>query len=314
VIDIYVLIALIVILGVVLIALALFTLQRLKARRTKLLNDLASSPRHAGDRAFNRIEMARREAALLGRQGTDTSRARELIAQAQSAFDLGQFPRAYEAAQSAHESLVHARQSGPLAGSAPPTSSPRPAPASPLGSPAGNPPTSPRAEESATPPLIRPRLAPNRAESQFQLHLLDSDLDSARTSKGASPSVIATASALRSQAQAAFDRTQYTEALKMALRGRRELGGKVETLAVTGGGSGAVASQNASDPLGSDPELAAERAASSSRCAQCGYPTRADDTFCRGCGRPLTPTACPSCGAARSATDTFCGKCGQRFS
>jgi hypothetical protein len=303
VIDSYVLIALIVVLGVVLIGLALLTLRRLRARRQKLLNDLAVSPRHAGDRAFNRIDMARRETAILDRQGVDTAKARDLIAQAQSAFDQGQFPRAYESAQSAHEALVHAQQTRPLSGAASP-----PALAS-----ARPPPTSASGGSVVATASLPPKLAPNRAESQFQLHLLDSDLDSARGSKG-SPSALTTASALRSQAQAAFDREQYTDALRLALRGRRELGGKVETLAVGGGGSATAPAPGGTGGDGDDPTVAAERVASGTRCAQCGYPLRADDGFCRGCGRPLTPALCPKCGAPRTPADTFCGKCGERFS
>jgi hypothetical protein len=304
VIDVYVLIAVIVILAVVGAALGLFAIKRLRTRKAQLLNEIATNPRHAGDRAFNRIDMARRELTILGRQGAETSHARDLIAQAQAAFDQRQFPRAYELAQSAHESLVHSRQTGTLpsggAGARAPVASPS----------AAAPGAAPRPGSIEALP-VPPRLAPNRAESQFQIRLLDSDLGSARSARS-SPSMVATASALRSQAQAAFDREQYTDALKFALRGRRELGGKVESLAPTAG-SGAPGDPP-SNGTPADPSAAAERAASGTRCPQCGYPTGADDGFCRGCGRPLVPTACPKCGAPRSATDTFCGKCGRPFS
>jgi hypothetical protein len=316
VIDVYVLIAVVVVLCVIGAGLGLLAIKRLRAHKAKLLNDLATSPRQAADRAFNRLEMARREVTILGRQGTDTSRARDDIAQAQAAFDNRQFTRAYELAQSAHESLVHARQTGALPGAraGPVTSAVAASPrASGPGSAAAPLETSDPevGSSSAMPPVASsPRLAPNRAESQFQIHLLDADLASARSSRS-SPSMVETASALRSQAQAAFDREEYTDALKFALRARRELGGKVETLsaapvaATAGGGT---------ELSGADPSAAAERAASGARCPQCGYPTRADDGFCRGCGRPLVPAACPKCGAPRTAADTFCGKCGQRFS
>jgi hypothetical protein len=309
VIDIWELIAVIVVLGIVGAALGLLAIQRIRARRNQLLKDLAVSPRHAGDRAFNRLEMARREVAILGRQGTDTSRARDQIAQAQAAFDNGQYPRSYELAQAAHESLVHARQTGALAASGPALFAPAGTTASrPTGTGAPpDPAASPSSVSTDVPaPAAVPRLAPNRAESHFQIHLLDSDLETARASLGF-PTAVATASALRSQAQAAFDREQYTDALRLALRGRRELGGKVETLAA--GPASVVASG-----LAADPSAAAEKAASGSRCSQCGYPTRSDDEFCRGCGRPLAPTVCPKCGAPRTEADTFCGKCGQRFS
>jgi Double zinc ribbon len=316
VIDTYVLVALIVVLGILGAGLGLFAIKRLRTRKAQLLHELAANPRHAGDRAFNRLEMARRELAILSRQGADTSRARELIAQAQAAFDLRQFPKAYELAQSAHEALVHARQTGTLpnggAAPRPPTASPTPAARGtpgPVGSTDAGAPLSPAAPV-ATVAGAPPRLAPNRAESQFQIRLLDADLAAARSSQG-SPSMVATATALRSQAQGAFDREQYTDALRFALRGRRELGGKVEALAMT---PGATAADVPTGAVPTDPSTTAERAASGSRCPQCSYPTRADDAFCRGCGRPLVPTACAKCGASRSPTDTFCGKCGQPFS
>jgi Double zinc ribbon len=313
VIDIWVLIAIIVVLGAMGAGLGLLAIKRIRARRNQLLKDLAVSPRHAGDRAFNRLEMARREVAILGRQGTDTSRARDQIAQSQAAFDNGQFERSYELAQSAHETLVHARQTGALPGGGTALLAPAgPSASRPTASttPPSSPDTAASPSAASSAPAASPRLAPNRAESRFQINLLDSDLDSARSSR-ASPSTVATASALRSQAQAAFDREQYTDALRFALRGRRELGGKVETLAASPGSAAAV--DGLAGPA-ADPSAAAERAAGGARCSQCGYPTRGDDGFCRGCGRPLVPTECPNCGAPRTATDTFCGKCGQRFS
>ncbi len=317
-IGVYVLIAVIVVLGVAVAGVLLLTLRRLKERRAKLLSELSTSPRLVPDRAFNRLEMARREAGILGRQGVDTSRARTLIAQSQAAFDQGQFTRSYELAQSAHEELVHARQTGtPLSGR-PATPAPASSPASPVGGafppPAAPSPSAPPISSGAGadlgPPAPAPRLATNRAESQFQLRLLDSDLDAARANRGSAPA-IATATALRSQAQQAFDKTQYTEALRFALRGRRELGGKVETLAA---GPASVPVPVGPNGDAGDAEAVAERAASGSRCPQCGYPTRANDVFCRGCGRPFTPSACPNCGTPRAPTDTFCGKCGTRFS
>jgi Double zinc ribbon len=315
VIDPYVLVAVAVILGVVVVAILLFSLQRLKARRTRLLQDLASTPRLASDRAFNRLEMARREAAILGRQGTDTGHARELIAQSQAAFDQAQYSRSYELAQSAHEAMVHARQTGALP-SSPSPAGPAAAPPSRTSSAAPRSgPSGPSAVASTggtgTGPVSK--LAPNRAESQFQIHLLDSELDATRSSRG-SPSAIATAGAFRSQAQAAFDREQYTDALRFALKGRRELGGKLETLAPVAGGTPSAGPTGESDANGNDPAAAAERAAGGSRCAQCGYPARTDDSFCRGCGLPRTPTTCAKCGAARTPDDTFCGRCGARFS
>jgi Double zinc ribbon len=316
--EVYVLLAVVVILVVIVAAILLLVLGRLKRRRAQLLSELSGPPRLVSDRAFNRLEMARREAAILGRQGADTSRARELIAQSQAALDQRQFARSYELAQSAHEALVHVRTTGTLPSSgtvtpavAPPASSrvavPRPVAAP---SAAAAPSTPVGGGLDAAAPV--PRLAPNRAESQFQIRLLDGELDDAKA-KRSSPAMLATAGALRSQAQSSFDHEQYTDALRFALRGRRELGGNVESLA-PGPAPPPPAAGDRSNGGSGDPSLVADRTASGARCPQCGYPALADDAFCRGCGLPRTPTTCAKCGAARTPSDTFCGRCGQRFS
>ena len=296
-----------VVLGVAVVAVLLLTLKRLKQRRARLLSDLSHSPRLDSDRAFNRIEMARREADIVARQGNDVARAREQIAQAQSAMDLRQFDRAYELAQSAHETLVLARQGGMTlptvrgAEPAPSRAGPR-ASASLAASP------SPSPGASAAPPIAAPNLPRGRAEAQFQMHLLDSDLAEAKAARPSAPATLAGVD-FQDKARTAFDSGQYTDALRLALKGRRGLGGHVETVAPTAASRNVDAAAAAADP-----QAAAETAASASRCPNCGYPTNPSDVFCRGCGVPRTPTECPKCGTARTPSDTFCGRCGERFS
>jgi hypothetical protein len=140
------------------------------------------------------------------------------------------------------------------------------------------------------------------------MRLLDSDLEAAKRTGPSDPGTLAGID-FQAKARSAFAVGQYTEALRFALRGRRGLGGNVETVA-PGLGSGAI--RPGALPL--DPALAAERAASAARCPSCGYPTTPDDVFCRGCGAPRTPTVCPKCGTPRTPTDTFCGRCAERFS
>jgi hypothetical protein len=296
------LIAVSVVLIIVVLAIFLVTLRRLRARRDAILNELGSKPALVQDRAFNRLAMARREADVLARTGTDTSRAQELIAQSQGAFDTHDFPRSYELAQSAHEALVNAHGRVGVPSSAVPRS-----PGVIARPPAAEAPTS--AGPAPPPPAPLPR---NRAESQFQLRLLDQEVATARADR---PKQAATVDAvnLQGQSQAAFDRADYTEAFRLALRARRTLGGKVEALAPplrvpvavrTGIGSAAP----------EDPASAADRVAAANRCSSCGYPAMPEDTFCRGCGTPRTASVCASCGGPRAPGDTFCGRCGVSFS
>ncbi len=304
-------IVIVVVLAIAVIAVLLFLLRRLKERRAKLLGELGTRPEHLPDRAFNRIAMARREADILGRQGADVSRAREQIAQAQAAFDLRNFDRSYELAQQAHEGLVHARtdrtplpaastSSGPAAmGSGPTVASPSPT----------------RSASRLDPVPVPPpsaSLPKNKVESQFQLRLLDQELETARRDR---PDSAPTRDAEKSRhdAGAAFDRGDFTEAFRLALKGRRAIGSGVESLPASG------APVAASDgPIGNraalDPSRAAEEAASGGHCPTCGYPALPGDAFCRGCGEPRVPTACPKCGADRQPADTFCGRCGAAFS
>jgi hypothetical protein len=279
-----------VLLTVVVVGIFIYLANRLRHRRDQILGELSNKPHLVQDRAYNRIEMARREAGLLAKTGADLSRAQEQIAEAQAAFDMRQFPRAYELAQSAHESLVNVRQRGPLpsgAGAATPV--------------ATNPGPGPRA---ATPPMAK-----NRAESHFQISLLESDLAAAK-GHPTSAAAVGEAEALRQQAQGEFDRSNYGEAFRLALRGRRSLG-SVETLAPTPGAKPGVAPTNGESPA--DAAGLAEKVAGAGRCSKCGYPLLPDDKFCRGCGASQTPANCPSCGAPRLAGDTFCGRCGAAF-
>ncbi len=285
----------IVILIIFVIGIFLYLSQRLRARRDQLLTELKGRPELVQDRAYNRLAMARREAEILARTGTDIRSSQALIAQSQAAFDLRDYSRSYELAQSAHESLVNARGKvgpSPLPGGG---SSSQPLPTI---TPSGSGTTA-----GVTPaPSSLPK---NRAESHFLLGLLNQEVAAAPASAG--PTL--EAASLRDQSQAAFDRGDYSESFRLALKGRRALGGHVESLPPTPGVGAARAMGDGADAAGT-----AEAVAGAARCPACGHPTLSSDTFCRGCGRPLTSPTCSSCGAPRTPADVFCGKCGASFS
>ncbi|HTT14825.1 MAG TPA: zinc ribbon domain-containing protein [Thermoplasmata archaeon] len=299
-------IVLVVVLGVILAGLFLYILRRLRQRRDHLVKEL-QTPELRQDRAFNRIAMARREAEILARTGADVTTARSLIAQAQGAFDTRDFDGAYRNAQEAHEALVAVRRDGPLPGRSVGPARPVPS-SSPL--PSG---TGPARAEGPTGPAPPPKIPKNRAESQFQLRLLDQELQEARASRP-NDGAVAAADALRSQAQAAFDREDFTEAFRLSLRGRRQLGGHVEALPPTPTAAPTGAGRDVTPATGVDALASADRAAGASRCPECGFPLLPDDRFCRGCGKPRGVLTCPACEAPRDPADTFCGRCGARFS
>lgn len=284
-------------LAIVMIA-TLHLLRTYRQRRLQTLRGQGTDPAAASDRAFNRLTLARREADLLDAQGVDTERARQLIGLASRSLDARDFGRAYDLAQAAHETLVTARRR-PLPSS---VKAPTPGePATPAAVPAKAPATLPT-------PGAPPTLAKNRAEAQFQLHLLEQDLATAGASAAKAPST-SEARTLYNQARAAFDRADYAEAFRLSLRGRRRVGGHVEVL-----GSPAPSGNGSVRPAAVTAEQAAEAVAAQERCPACGHPTVAGDAFCRGCGAPRAALSCPACAGPRTPTDTFCGKCGARYS
>jgi hypothetical protein len=284
---------------IAMVGVGLLLIRRLRQRRDQIRGELSGRPEAVSDRAFNRIAMARREADVLSGQGTNVPRARELVGEAQAAFDGRQFDRAYALAQSAHETLVAARQR-------PPTARPPGAPAGPAIDPGFVAPVA-AGPTPIVPPA--PKIPAHRAEAQFQLRLLEEEL--ARPTPKRPSDATARAQAFYGQAQQAFDRADYAESFRLGLKARRAAGGALETLAPPpmAGSRGGVAGVPPDDPA-----QAAEALASLDRCPSCGHPTRPEDAFCRGCGASRKAPACPKCGAPRLPNDTFCGRCGASFS
>jgi len=310
----------------------LFVMRRLRTRRQKLSLELQESPSLVEDRAFNRIRIARSEAEILDRAGTPSARGKELVDRAQEAYDTRNFAAAVSLADSAHTTLLKARHSP-----SPQNQSSIPATSIPIaGSQARLAPTGASGGASAASAVVPggggsvalsglggaasltevetartpdPKGLPkNRAEAHFQLTVLDSEI-SRRKARSNRNGTSKEADGLRQQAQAAYDQEKYTEALTLALRGRRRLGTLVETLPPpsNGGppseGSGTSSSTDATD--------AAARASEGERCSTCGFPVAASDRFCRGCGSPRRGVAnCPKCGVAGKPGDAFCGACG----
>jgi hypothetical protein len=298
----YVILVVAVVLVVVVVFVSMTYLSRYRARRLKEIREGPAGTSFGQDRAYNRIALARREADLLEAQGGDPERARQLITLAGQSLDRREVARAYDLAQSAHETLVTARRV-PLRARATPAAA------------EGTPPADTvlvgavTAGKDPTPPPAPPNpVAKNRAEAQFQLRLFEEDLARAtKRSPATPPDDVAKDTYV--QASAAFARADYAEAFRLSLRGRRLVGGAVESLglparAATGAGGATVPA---------DPARLAEEVAAAGRCAACGHPTVKGDGFCRGCGAPIGPTTCSKCGAPRLATDAFCGRCGLRY-
>ncbi len=292
-------IVLIVILVVVCVAVGLLALQTLRKRRDRLRSEIDASKASLEERAFNRIHLGRSAADHLERSGVDVAGPRRLLDRASKEFDAGHHDDALALASSAHEAL-RKQASAPApsptlpelaaaAATAPAGSSPPPS----LSSAMGPPMAADRTAEAAAPPPNR--LPKNKAESHFQLRLLDEELGGGGPA-GTPPATLQGVGGIASEAHASYDRGDFTEALRLALKGRRTLGARLETLPPS--------------PSNASAEPAPAPASGPDACRQCGQPLRSGDKFCRGCGAAAGATRCARCGDALEASDQFCGRCG----
>ncbi|HZY70230.1 MAG TPA: zinc ribbon domain-containing protein [Thermoplasmata archaeon] len=297
-------IALVFLATVAAVAAAFFYLamRRLRHRRATLRGELAISPDTLSDRAHNALSMARAEAKVLARDGYDVGRQVEQLDEAQGMVDRRDLVAAESVARSVHNKFVEMRRtpSGRMPGGTA-TASPRPLPlitVAPTGGggfraaelaavtePAGD-------DDVPEMPAVTTRLPKNRVESQFQLELLDEELGRAAGAPGAAEAV-----AMRDRARAASARADYTEALRLALKARRQVGGKVESLHVA-------------TPVVAWTDSLSAAVGPALRCPSCDRPMLETDRFCRACGRPRGGVNCPRCSAPLEAADAFCGRCG----
>jgi Double zinc ribbon len=298
-------IVLVVVLVVVCVAVGLLAWQVLRRRRDKLRSEIDASKASVEERAFNRIHIARSAADHLEKNGADVAGPRRLLDQASKSFDAGRHDDALALASSAHEALLKKAQApaalAPAVGAMPGATAPSPVGSSPGPTiePAGDPPmaTDPASEPPASPTGRLPR---NKAESHFQLRLLDEEL-AAGGPGGTPPSVVREVTALSLDAHSSYEKGDYTEALRVALKGRRSLGARLETLPPPS----VVAA-----PAPTDAAPATSDGGTADRCRQCGQPLRSGDKFCRGCGAAITASNCARCGESLDGVDQFCGRCG----
>jgi len=281
------------------------------------------------DRAFNQIRIGQAAADRLAQTGVDVSSAKELLRRAEAARAGRNYDMSIDLARKAADALVAARSGGNTvlgSGAARPPSS---ASAASSPSPAMRPGPSPSYTAPPTVPFIaagadsipEPGSVPepvsnrppkNKMEAHFQLSVVQDELDQARPTKSRTKG-FRDAERLRTEGQAAYDKQDFTEALRLALKSRRTLGTRIEAFPVS--------TVPASSPSPGDTEAAAAAAARASgllsdeptfgqKCPKCGRIAAATDQFCRACGGPIAPAICSNCGAPLLAGDRFCGKCG----
>ncbi|MGA7861417.1 MAG: zinc ribbon domain-containing protein [Thermoplasmata archaeon] len=320
----------IVIVGIFAVLVGVYALYRYLRRRGPEL--AAREGRNVlDDRSYNQIRIGQAAADRLAQTGVDVSAAKELLRRAEAARVGRNYDMSIDLAKKAADALAAARAGGNPglgSGAARPTSSasvassPSPAPAMRPGAfPAYTaPPTVPfiaadadsMPEPGSAPEPVSNRPPKNKMEAHFQLSVVQDELDQARATKSRTKG-FRDAERLRNEGQAAYDKQDFTEALRLGLKSRRTLGMRVEALPVS--------TVPASSPSPGDTEAAAAAAARASgslfdeptfgqKCPKCGRIAAATDQFCRGCGSPIAPALCNNCGAPLLAGDRFCAKCG----
>lgn len=285
---------------------------RLRRHRAELANEPIPTREQLDDRAFNQIHIARASAERLERSGIEVGKVLTLLDDAEKARARGDPDTATALARSAQETLVRLRSTPPSrvpssGGSS--LAAPGVGAAGPVADgawvDAAGPGTRPVMDPADAPPQGPVgRLPKNKAESRFQLTLLDEEV---RKAEVAAPKTAETKEArtLLDDGRAAFERGDFTEALRLGLRGRRRVGGRLETLAPS--------RSTQTEPADDDEAPTAPVTPSDNgpgTCANCGAPMKGTDGFCRACGAPRSSARCGQCGEALAPDDRFCGACG----
>jgi tetratricopeptide (TPR) repeat protein len=320
----------VVLVAIIVILVALYMFNRYMKRRGP---EMAQREGKAvlDDRSFNQIRIGQAAADRLARTGVDVTAAKSLLDRAEAARAGGAYEMAIELAKKANDSLAAARSGASPLGT--PVAA-RPASSAPVAAPVGAapptvpvssgfsasagytaPPTVPFVASGAVvapdiggaPEPVSDRPPKNKMEAHFQLELAQDELDQARGTKSRTKA-FRDAQSLLNYGQGAYEKQDYTEALRLALKSRRTLGTRVEALPVSTVPSKGPTPDSAA--AGRDPGSLADQPTFGQKCPKCGRTAAPEDQFCRGCGAPIAPAVCRNCGAPLLAGDRFCGKCG----
>ncbi len=322
--------------GMVLVV--IWLMRALSHRRKRLLEELREGqPDFAEDAAHNQILTTTAILRRAEEKGTDVTVARSLLNDAKKREKVGDYQRALSLAKEARTALgaVTSTSASTLPRVRVPASS-RPAdreeillrdiareskggaksevretvPAPMAGKQDADPAASPSIPE------LRKNVPKNQLESRFEINLLEEAL------KGTEEGSNLEARKLLGAATKTYSNGDYTEALRLAMRGRRLMKSQaVETITLS---PATTVETPPEQPLPSavrssapaaekDVEMEADtgRARPTSvRCPRCARENPSTNKFCRGCGKPLAEPTCPRCQKPISLDDAFCGVCG----
>jgi hypothetical protein len=326
-----------VLLVVALILIAIYVMYRLRRRREAFLQE-KEDPSWMEDIAYNQIRITRNLVERRENEGVDVARAREILKEAEDRQKSGDFEHAQALAKSARAELSNpttprvVRQRVPIREAK--SDDNANVPYRDLSARVGDKkdasasvvPLSEEKSDKVAPEQPSDEVAPiqeyrknvpkNYLEARFELQMLESDI------KGRDPKQVSDEiTRIFGDAKRAFDREDYTECLRLALRGRRLLGSaNMQTISVSPGTTMEtpqeplpVARRSSGPPPEADVKVEAttgEVKPTSVACRRCGKENPAENRFCRGCGLPLAGPKCPRCLKEVAPEDTYCGSCG----
>ena len=239
------------------------------------------------DDAYNSIQTTKAVAVALKARGRTSKEANLLIIEAEAAFERGNHLYALESINKAKDLLKTAKEEK----------------ADPIASIVSK--VSPKGgEEKCEVPFQEARKLPkNYLESKFMICSVRDILEQSNAKQKN-----AVAEDNLKQADESFQKEDYTEALKLALRAKRALDG----------GAGSIGPV---EPKPAIIEPGVERLAPppkslrepSKRCVRCGASLTEDDVYCRKCGLKVDRSPkCSACGEKLAEDDIFCSKCGNQ--
>jgi tetratricopeptide (TPR) repeat protein len=270
------------VLGIILAIVIFFELRYFRRKRKERVDVKIHK-----DDAYNSIMTAKAVAEALKTRGRVSREANLLIIEAEAAFQRGNHLYALESINKAKDLLKNAKEEH-----ADPVAS--------IAAKVGG----KGVEEKCEVPFQEARKLPkNYLESKFIICSVRDILEQS----GAEQRNADAEESLR-QADEAFQKEDYTEALKLALRAKRALDGGAEAIGPIE--NKPVTTDAQVERLPPQPRSLKEP---SKNCVRCGASLTEEDVYCRKCGLKVDRSPkCAACGEKLAEDDIFCRKCGNQ--
>jgi hypothetical protein len=276
-----------------------FELRFMRRRRASKID-----ARMIKDEAYNSMITARAVARVLDEQGKETTKAEQIIFQAENAYSRGEYARTKELAEEAKKELEVSKDRSPddeVALELPQE-----------GDEEGD------EMEKKTLFEEEMNLPENYMQAKFMIKNVQHEMEIARERGMTSDE----AEANLRDAVENFDRGEYTDALRYACRAERSLSINESRFIGTVRPSNEAPQPNKDLPDEVRGEQEKEYVVEEETdptvgafvCSQCGSALEEDDMYCAQCGtRVIREMKCPSCGSVVKGSDKFCRQCGNRI-